>query len=64
MEIQGSGKVEVQGVDHCTRVKAQGAEAGGVWSTMMFALWFFIVRVEKGREKHQRCWTTGRDLSR
>ena len=65
VEVQGNGKVLVQGVGHCAEVKSQGAKAGGVWSTMMVVvLCFFIVRVPKGREKHQGCWTTSRDSSR
>ena len=42
VEVQGSGKVSVQGVGHCAEVKSQGAEAEGVWLTMMVAVLCFF----------------------
>ena len=42
VKVQGSGKVSVQGVGHCAEVKSQGAEAGGMWSTMMVAMLCFF----------------------
>ena len=42
VEVQGSAKVSAQGVGHCAEVEFQGAEAAGVWSTMMVAVLCFF----------------------